>query len=101
MLFRSWLATCTEKKEVDGSWLYRFQIDQKFASLIVEKGSVCLNGTSLTVFDVSASQYSVAIIPYTYDHTTIADVIEGTHVNVEFDIIGKYVLRNEELRKGA
>ncbi len=94
-------AICIEKKEIDGSWLFRFEIDRKFASLIVEKGSVCLNGTSLTVFEVSTNQFSVAIIPYTYHHTTIAEVNVGKYVNIEFDIIGKYVLRNEELRKGA
>jgi riboflavin synthase len=94
-------AICVEKKEFGGSWLFRFEIDKKFAPLIVEKGSICLNGTSLTVFDISSTRFSVAIIPYTYNHTTIADVHEGTYVNIEFDIIGKYVLRNEEIRKGA
>ena len=78
-----------------------FEIDKKFAPLIVEKGSICINGTSLTVFDVSPTQFSVAIIPYTYHHTTIALIEVGTRVNVEFDIIGKYVWRNEVLRNGA
>jgi riboflavin synthase len=94
-------ATCILKKEAEGSWLFRFEIDKKFAPLIVEKGSICINGTSLTVFDVSPTQFSVAIIPYTYHHTTIALIEVGTRVNVEFDIIGKYVWRNEVLRNGA
>jgi riboflavin synthase len=90
---------CIEVREFDGSWIYRFEIDQKFGSLIVEKGSICLNGISLTIFDISPTQFSVTIIPYTYTHTTIASIRTGEFVNLEFDIIGKYVLRIEELRK--
>lgn len=86
---------------MDGSWIYRFEIDKKMGALIVEKGSICLNGISLTVFDVSPTQFSVAIIPYTFEHTTIQTLRPDQYVNLEFDIIGKYVLRNEELRNLA
>lgn len=92
---------CIHVAEAEGSWIYRFEIDKKFSSLIVEKGSICLNGISLTIFDVSSSEFSVTIIPYTYTHTTIASLLPNQYVNLEFDIIGKYVLRNEELRNLA
>jgi riboflavin synthase len=86
-------ATCTEKTDQDGSWKYRFQIPSAFAKLIIEKGSIAVNGTSLTIFDVSNDAFSVAIIPYTYTYTTIGQVEPGMEVNIEFDMIGKYVNR--------
>lgn len=88
---------CTGVEEQNGSWLYQFQFPQHFASLIVEKGSVSLNGISLTVFNVGRSSFNVAIIPYTYEHTNMQDMKKGSIVNIEFDIIGKYVLRNKQL----
>ena len=66
--------------------------------LIVEKGSVSLNGISLTIFHVTINTFSVAIIPYTYEHTTMQDLKKGSIVNIEFDIIGKYVQRNQQLK---
>lgn len=89
--------TCLQKEETSGSWIYHFSYPSSFAALLVEKGSICLNGTSLTVFNVSQNTFSVAIIPYTYEHTTISDVFPGSEVNLEFDIIGKYILRHTQL----
>jgi riboflavin synthase len=86
-------AICTDKKDADGSWEFRFQFPAQFGSLVIEKGSISLNGISLTVFNVAANAFSVAIIPYTYTHTNIQQVKEGSSVNIEFDMIGKYVNR--------
>ncbi|WP_343701735.1 riboflavin synthase [Chitinophaga sp.] len=85
--------TCESVQEVDGSWLYRIRFDAGFAPLIVEKGSVCLNGISLTVFDITDNAFTVAIIPYTHQHTNIQYLQPGDVVNLEFDILGKYVAR--------
>jgi riboflavin synthase len=93
--------TCTEITTIEGSWIYTFSFSPEFSSLIVEKGSVCVNGTSLTAFNISPNSFSVAIIPYTYEHTTIDQVMRGSRVNLEFDIIGKYILRQRTLSPGA
>ena len=86
-------ATCTKFTELDGSWEYTFQYDASKGNVTVEKGSICVNGISLTVVDSGAGHFSVAIIPYTYEHTNLHNVREGDVVNLEFDIIGKYVSR--------
>lgn len=91
-------ATCIAIMEKEGSIEYTFQFDTKFAPLIIEKGSVCLNGISLTAFEVSQNIFKVAIIPYTYHHTNIQFLKQNDTVNIEFDVIGKYVLRSQELR---
>lgn len=88
---------CTDVEEQNGSWLYQFQFPESFASLIVEKGSISLNGISLTIFNVGTNAFTVAIIPYTYEHTNMQDIQKGSKVNLEFDIIGKYVLRSNQL----
>lgn len=88
---------CTDVEEQNGSWLYEFQFPESFASLIVEKGSISLNGISLTIFNVGTNAFTVAIIPYTYEHTNMQDILKGSRVNLEFDIIGKYVLRSNQL----
>ena len=93
-------ATCISKTDQQGSWLYRFTIPAPFASLIVEKGSIALNGTSLTIFDVDTQAFSVAIIPYTYDNTTIHAIEPGDAVNIEYDLMGKYVQRIHQLNAG-
>ncbi len=85
-------AVCTSVMEQDGSWIYTFRHDYKHA-LIVEKGSICVNGISLTCFDITDHTFSVAIIPYTYEHTNLKEVVEGTRINLEFDIVGKYISR--------
>jgi riboflavin synthase len=84
---------CLKVKKLAGSYEYRFQYPGKFAHLIIEKGSISLNGISLTIFDVSKKEFSVAIIPYTYEHTNIQKIRKGSTVNLEFDLIGKYVAR--------
>jgi len=90
---------CISLSEVKGSWLYRFSYPASFAPLLVEKGSIALNGISLTIFDVSENEFSVTIIPYTYTHTSMHTLKPGELVNLEFDILGKYVQRNLELFK--
>ena len=77
----------------DGSWQFDFAFPSEFATLIVEKGSVCINGVSLTCFNCGTDSFSVAIIPYTWEHTTFRDLRPGDAVNLEFDIVGKYVRR--------
>ncbi|HEX8358232.1 MAG TPA: riboflavin synthase, partial [Segetibacter sp.] len=79
-------------------WEFAFQFPAEFASLVIEKGSISINGISLTVFNVTHQSFSVAIIPYTYTHTNIHQVEEGSIVNIEFDMIGKYVNRMLALR---
>jgi riboflavin synthase len=91
-------AKCTQVKEADGSWYFTFQYDidkEKAAQgyMTVEKGSVCVNGVSLTVVNSHDDKFSVAIIPYTYEYTNFHQIREGSVVNLEFDIIGKYISR--------
>ncbi|MFV8280719.1 riboflavin synthase [Christiangramia marina] len=90
-------ATCTEVKETEGSWLFTFEYDPRIGNLTIEKGSITVNGVSLTVVNSKATEFSVAIIPYTYEHTNFKDLQEGDTVNLEFDVIGKYVKRITEL----
>lgn len=86
-------AVCVKREELDGSWEYRFKYDSKNGNVTVEKGSVCVNGISLTVVGSADDEFSVFIIPYTFDHTNLHQVNVGDAVNIEFDIIGKYVAR--------
>ncbi len=90
-------AICTAREERDGSHIFRFRFPERFASLVIEKGSICLNGISLTVFDVGADAFSVTIIPYTYEHTNLRLLQPGGSVNLEFDVLGKYFLRKQAL----
>jgi riboflavin synthase len=90
-------ATCVEKQTLDGSWLFRFQYPMQFAMLMIEKGSVCINGVSLTAFNVSGNEFTVTIIPYTYEHTNFGTLEAGDTVNIEFDVLGKYMLRMKEV----
>lgn len=90
-------ATCLKVENRNGSWEYRFRFDEQFAALIIEKGSITVNGISLTAFDVSRTEFSVAIIPYTYEHTNIRNVQANDLVNLEFDMIGKYIQRKISL----
>jgi riboflavin synthase len=92
-------AVCIAVDTLAGSWEYRFEFDSAFAALIIEKGSVAVNGTSLTCFNVSDRAFTVAIIPYTYEHTSIHQLKFGDKVNIEFDILGKYVQRTIALKK--
>jgi riboflavin synthase len=86
-------AACINFKENDGSWEYTFQYDPAQGNVTVEKGSICVNGISLTVVNSGTNTFSVAIIPYTFEHTNLQHVNIGSVVNLEFDIIGKYVAR--------
>jgi riboflavin synthase len=90
---------CRERKEAGGSWEFTFEFPKKFSHLIIEKGSISLNGISLTVFNVRRKTFSIAIIPYTFEHTNIKNVFPGNKVNLEFDMIGKYVARLNSLNK--
>ncbi|PRY15635.1 riboflavin synthase alpha chain [Pontibacter ummariensis] len=86
-------AVCTSVVDEHGSWVFSFRYDASKGNVTVEKGSICVNGISLTVFNSKEDSFSVAIIPYTYEHTNLQQVKPGDSVNLEFDIIGKYVAR--------
>lgn len=86
-------AVCIDRKDMQGSWEFRFRFPAQFSKLVIEKGSIAINGISLTVFNVGSDEFSVAIIPYTFEHTNMQYVQEGSTVNIEFDIIGKYIQR--------
>ena len=86
-------ATCIDRKEKDGSCEFRFQFLPGFASMIIEKGSVAINGISLTIYNVSETTFDVAIIPYTFEHTNMKLMKPGQKVNIEFDMLGKYINR--------
>jgi len=89
-------AKCVEVVEVDGSWYYTFS-HENLGNITVEKGSICVNGVSLTVVNSKANSFSVAIIPYTYNHTNFHKFKIGTKVNLEFDILGKYIVKMNQL----
>ena len=84
---------CTSVKDSKGSWLFHFEYDPSFGNITVEKGSISVNGVSLTCFNSTENGFSVAIIPYTFEHTSFSQLKTGDTVNLEFDIIGKYVKR--------
>ena len=86
-------AICIKKAELDGSWEFRFKYDTEQGNVTVEKGSVCVNGISLTVVGSADDEFSVFIIPYTYEHTNLQEIQLNDTVNLEFDIIGKYVAK--------
>ena len=86
-------AICKKVEELNGSWMYEFGYNTSEGNITVEKGSVCINGISLTVVESKANSFSVAIIPYTYTHTNFHALKLGSIVNIEFDIIGKYVAK--------
>lgn len=86
-------ATCVKKEDLNGSWKFYFEFDVPTSEVTVEKGSITVNGVSLTVVDSYEKGFSVAIIPYTFEHTNFHQINVGTQVNIEFDVIGKYVAR--------
>ena len=86
-------AACLDRKDLNGSWEFRFEFPKKFSRLVIEKGSICLNGISLTIFNVKKTRFDIAVIPYTFEHTNIQSLNPGSKVNLEFDMIGKYVAR--------
>jgi riboflavin synthase len=90
---------CKKIKNRHGSYEFEFEFPKKFAELVIEKGSICVNGISLTAFDAKKHFFTVAIIPYTFEHTNLQFLKEGNSVNLEFDMIGKYILRKLSLEK--
>ena len=90
-------ATCIEAYGTNGSWHYTFEYDPNRSNITIEKGSITVNGVSLTVVNSEKNKFSVAIIPYTYEHTNFHNFKVGTVVNLEFDVIGKYVARLHSL----
>lgn len=89
--------TCRRIRVKEGSWEFEFRIPGKFAPLLIEKGSIAVNGISLTSFAVKKKSFRVAIIPYTYDHTNMCDIQIGNEVNIEFDMAAKYMQRRKDL----
>lgn len=86
-------AICINKETQDGSWIFTFSYDASLNNVTIEKGSITINGVSLTVVNSKVNEFSVAIIPYTYEHTTFQTIEKESVVNLEFDVIGKYVKR--------
>jgi riboflavin synthase len=89
--------TCMHINDKNGSWEYRFRFPETHAALVIEKGSICINGISLTAYNVSHDALSVAVIPYTYTHTNINATLVDDVVNIEFDMVGKYINRRNDL----
>ncbi len=89
--------TCEKIKDQKGSWEFSFSYSKKFSPLIIEKGSICINGISLTAFDVKKNTFKVAFIPYTFMHTNLQYIKKKGEVNLEFDMLGKYILRKLNL----
>jgi riboflavin synthase len=92
------IGLCKRIKDEDGSWELEFEFDKKFAPLIIEKGSICINGISLTAFDVKKKTFRVAVIPYTWQNTNLQYIKIKDTVNLEFDLIGKYITRKLSLK---
>ena len=92
------IGVCKSVENANGSWYYTFEYSEKLNNITIEKGSITVNGVSLTVVNSKQNEFSVAIIPYTYKHTNFQHFKVGTKINLEFDVIGKYVLRLHQLR---
>lgn len=90
-------ALCTQVIKNNGSWDFHFEYDKSSKNITVQKGSICINGVSLTVVQSGINTFSVCIIPYTYEHTNFRFFEAGSKVNLEFDIIGKYITKNQQL----
>lgn len=93
------IGICKSIENANGSWYYTFEYDSNLNNITIEKGSITVNGVSLTVVNSKKNEFSVAIIPYTYENTNFKDFKLGTKINLEFDVIGKYVSRLEQLRQ--
>ena len=92
------IGSCTGVKEESGSWIFDFEYDPSLKNITIEKGSITVNGTSLTVVNSGISTFSVAIIPYTYEHTNFHTLKTGSLVNLEFDVVGKYITKMQQLQ---
>ena len=90
---------CKSIEEANGSWYFTFEYDSNLNNITIEKGSITINGVSLTVVNSKEKEFSVAIIPYTFEHTNFKNVNIGTTINLEFDVVGKYVARLYSLRQ--
>ena len=90
------VATCTSIEDQNGSWLYGFSYNKDSKNITIEKGSICVNGTSLTVVGSTSNSFGVAIIPYTYKHTVFHQLQKGDLVNIEFDMVGKYIAKMKQ-----
>ncbi len=90
---------CTSIEEANGSWYFTFEYDKNYSNITIEKGSITVNGVSLTVVNSKENEFSVAIIPYTYENTNFKNFKIGTKINLEFDVVGKYVARLHALRQ--
>ncbi len=93
------IGICKNIEEANGSWYFTFEYDKDLSNITIEKGSITINGTSLTVVNSKENEFSVAIIPYTYENTNFKTFKKGSNVNLEFDVIGKYVKRIHDLQK--
>ena len=93
------IGECVSIEEANGSWYFTFKYDRKLNNITIEKGSITINGVSLTVLNSKEDEFSVAIIPYTFEHTNFKNFTIGTKINLEFDVIGKYVTRLISMRK--
>lgn len=87
------IGICKSIENANGSWYYTFEYDENLSNITIEKGSITVNGVSLTVVNAKKNEFSVAIIPYTYEHTNFKNFVVGTKINLEFDVIGKYVAK--------
>ena len=87
------VAKCIDVSSNDGSWVYSFEFDISKETLLIEKGSICINGVSLTIFGLNKNTFKVTIIPYTYENTSFKNLEAGDMVNIEYDMIGKYLAR--------
>ena len=90
---------CKSIKEANGSWYFTFEYDKNYSNITIEKGSITVNGVSLTVVNSIENEFSVAIIPYTYEHTNFKNFKIGSKINLEFDVVGKYVARLYALKQ--
>jgi riboflavin synthase len=92
------IVKCISITDLNGSWKIDFSLPGEFAALVIPQGSICINGVSLTVSHLTKDSFSVSIIPYTYGHTNFKFLRDGDYANVEFDLVGKYIIRQMELR---
>jgi riboflavin synthase len=93
------IGVCKSIEKAKGSWYFTFDYDKTISTITIEKGSITVNGVSLTVVNSKENEFSVAIIPYTYEHTNFKDFKIGTKINLEFDVIGKYVAKLYSLKQ--
>ena len=91
-------AVCIGKALNQGSWIFKFEFEKEMAELVIEKGSICIDGVSLTLFGIKENSFCVTIIPYTYENTTFKSLEPGNIVNIEYDMIGKYLARFNNLK---